>query len=1268
MKTKIFTLLLALAASVGTMLASTKIGDLYYDLNSTNRTAVVTYKSYSSSDYNSGWRIKNVNIPASVIYGDVEYSVISIGNYAFCNCSYLTTVTIPKSIKSIGLQAFYGCTSLNSVHINDIASWCATSFIYFNNNTYYDGSNPLTYADNLYLNDTLIVELVLPDSITSVGSHAFHGCTGINSVTIPNSVTSIGGYAFYHCTGLNSVTIPNSVTSIGEHSFYSCSGLTSVKIGNGVASIGNSAFSGCSGLTSVTIGNSVTSIGDYAFNGCSGLTFVIIGNSVTSIGERAFQNCNGLTSVTISNSVTRIGVRAFALCNRLSSITIPNSVTSIGSSAFYNCSSLTSVTVNTSAIVSKVYSSSSLRDIFGNQVTEYIIGDGVTSIGEHAFNDCSSLTSVTIPNSVNSIGSGAFRYCSSLTSVTIPNGVTSIGDYAFNDCSSLTSITIEAAIPPTQGYNVFKETNSFDIYVPCGTIDIYKSSWSSYASKFKYRSYTITTNSQNGSVSTEPEELTICSDKTLTATPDYGYHFVKWSDDNRDNPRTIALTQDTIFTAEFAKNTYSISTESANPEFGTTEGDKTALYLDEVEISASANYGYHFTQWSDGNTDNPRTIILTQDTSFSATFSKNMYFITVNATNGTISGSLTAEYLDEVSLTVTPDYGFHFTQWSDGNTENPRTLILTSDTTFTAEFAPNKYNVSIIYDQEKGAIEGESGEFDYLTRLTYRAVAKYGYHLDHWNVIKEYILDNTQLEDSENNLLWDYSKSAPQDNPDRGLYYASKVNDSNLKGIKLNSSGYCSFTKNAVAGILKLTFGPRYSGGCSLRVENRDGESVSLITTTEDVYTLNTVSIPLTEKQNDIYIKRSAENETVLQKIQFIETLKTYAREDTVSIVVVGDTAIQAFFAKNSYQIIDNTKTQEGYISGAGYYSYYDTVRLTAIPHSGYHFTQWSDGIKENPREVILTQDSTFVAQFEIVNSGTCGEDNQLTWTYDDETKTLTISGSEALTSNFTYGVEAPIQMQNLIIGNEVTAIGDSAFYGMSTINHLVIGGSVASIGDYAFAECKNFDDITCYATTVPTITENTFANVGNKQYIYLYVPEGRQRAYLRDTYWGEFDIQVKNAEAVTEPTEDVVVTPSENSVEIVWPIVTGAETYEITITKDNQIVCTLTFNAQGLLAGIAFAPARGMTKQQQAEGFRFTITGLTSNTQYGYSVVSKDASNNSLDTKSGSFTTTGIATDIDDISSSLQGGDRGRLILHNGQIFILRGEKVYTITGQEVR
>ena len=172
--------------------------------------------------------------------------------------------------------------------------------------------------------------------VTSIGSYAFYGCSGLTSVTIPNSVTSIGSSAFYGCSGLTSVTIPNSVTSIGDYAFSGCSGLTSVTIPNSVTSIGDYAFYGCSGLTSVTIPNSVTSIGNYAFYGCSGLTSVTIPNSVTSIGDYAFSGCSGLTSVTIPNSVTSIGSYAFSGCSGLTSVIIGSGVLSIGSSAFSN--------------------------------------------------------------------------------------------------------------------------------------------------------------------------------------------------------------------------------------------------------------------------------------------------------------------------------------------------------------------------------------------------------------------------------------------------------------------------------------------------------------------------------------------------------------------------------------------------------------------------------------------------------------------------------------------------------------------------------------------------------------------------------------------------------------------------------------------------------------------------------------------------------------------------------------------------------------------
>ena len=355
----------------------------------------------------------------------------------FYGCTSLTSVTVPDSVTSIGSYAFYECTSLTSITIPDGVT---------------------SIGDYAFYDCSSLTSVTVPDSLTIIGEYAFAGCTSLTSVTIPDSVTSIGYSAFYYCTSLTSVTIGDGVMSIGYQAFYNCTSLTSVTIPDSVTSIGDSAFYDCSSLTSVTIPDSVTSIEDYAFRNCDSLTSITIPDSVTSIGYRAFAYCDSLTSVTIGNSVTIIGEDAFISCDSLTSVTIGNGVTSIGDRAFSGCTSLDDV-YYTSDIASwlNIYFDSSSANplnnganlyLNGELATDIVIPDSVTSIGDNAFNGCTSLASITIPDSVTSIGYRAFAYCDSLTSVTIPDSVTSIGDYAFEDCTLLT-IYCEAASKPS---------------------------------------------------------------------------------------------------------------------------------------------------------------------------------------------------------------------------------------------------------------------------------------------------------------------------------------------------------------------------------------------------------------------------------------------------------------------------------------------------------------------------------------------------------------------------------------------------------------------------------------------------------------------------------------------------------------------------------------------------------------------------------------------------------------------------------------------------
>ena len=328
---------------------------------------------------------------------EIPAGVISIGASAFEGCSGLTSVEIPASVTSIGFRAFADCSGLTVYYQGELARWCEG---------FEGGYSLMNYCKNLYIDGELVHgDLVIPAGVTSIGSWAFDGCSGLTSVKIPASVTSIGSDAFDGCSGLT-VYYQGDLARWCEgdwtYLMKYCKNLYingelvhgDLVIPAGVTSIGSWAFDGCSGLTSVKIPAGVTSIGVSAFDGCSGLTSVDIPASVTSIDAFAFTNCIGLSSVTFEEGsrLESIGMRVFQYCSRLSSVEIPAGVTSIGTLAFYGCSRLSSVT-------------------FGE-------GSRLESISSSAFEGCSRLTSVEIPASVTIIGPSAFDGCSGLSSVT----------------------------------------------------------------------------------------------------------------------------------------------------------------------------------------------------------------------------------------------------------------------------------------------------------------------------------------------------------------------------------------------------------------------------------------------------------------------------------------------------------------------------------------------------------------------------------------------------------------------------------------------------------------------------------------------------------------------------------------------------------------------------------------------------------------------------------------------------------------------------------
>ena len=457
----------------------------------------------------------------------------------------------------------------------------------------------------------------------------------------------------------------------------------------------------------------------------NGITYV-----VTAIGEQAFGGCTGLTQISIPNTVRTIGRQAF-FGAQITTITIPNSVVSIGREAFDYCCCLSHT--NYTGTVSQ-WCSIDFNGYLANPI----------SISRNFYINNQLITKLTIPNDVDTIKRVVFIYDTCIKSVIIGDSVKHIADSSFLGCSSIDTLAFLTHMPPTTGrlWNRGVPGNAIH-WIPCGSYPWYLNAFGT-ALFFETPFYSFSVISEDTlKGNAQVLSLATCTNpqSVIYAVANNGYSFSHWSDNNTQNPRTITVTQDTALIAYFTQTTpqqwYNFAVIPEDTTKGTVQ-----VFAQPSQASPQATFialpkaGYNFSHWSDNNTQNPRSITVTQDTIMVAYFTQqtqqwyNFIAVSEDNTKGTVQVvTQPTQASPQATIIALPNTGYTFTRWSDGNTQNPRTLTVTQDTVLIAYFTSNQGiaeaendNISIRTANGHILLEGIGNERVYVTDVLGRVI------------------------------------------------------------------------------------------------------------------------------------------------------------------------------------------------------------------------------------------------------------------------------------------------------------------------------------------------------------------------------------------------------------------------------------------------------------------------------------------------------------------------------------------------------------------
>ncbi|MDR0834251.1 MAG: leucine-rich repeat protein [Candidatus Symbiothrix sp.] len=653
-----------------------------------NVTRIPNYIFYECSNITS-----TLTVPESVIY---------IGNYAFRNCSKIVSQNLPLSfVNRIGDYAFYNCMRLDGyLSVKDTVG---------------------NYAFGLCI---ALDSVNIPSTAKKLGDDAFFSCLGLKTINYNAVNCETMGSAtlpvFSGCSGVTTLNIASDVTKIPDNAFYSCSGLTSVNIPASVTYVGSQAFKNCTGLTSMLVPENVTTIGDAAFSGCAALvdiTLPFVGKSISATNIRADSTVLGYifgtTSYTGGTSISQnyySGTKTFYLPTTLRNVTITGS-TDLKYGSFYNCNMLTTITLPSTLQYIREY-------VFYNcsGLKEFTVPENVGTIGNYAFQNCTGLTTLNF-NPTNCTTNGgtnypAFSGCTNLSKINVGNNVTRIQDYSFKDCTGLDTIVSYATTVPSAYTNSFNGLTvaDVDVIVPCNTLTNYQSEfgWQDFSNMTEQcENYTISVSAgANGQISPSGNQtVAFGQNTTFTFTPDTNYEINEVLIDGVNNTEAVAAGSYTFenantnhsFSVTFKKLTYTIAVSSDENGTITPASNQTVEIGNNLTVTFAPNTEYEIYQVLIDDVNNLVAVStgsytfenVTENHSIIVTFKLSGSVHITTATNndyGIVLGEGFYERDSNATLYAVPSLNSNFSGWSDGNTSNPRTIVVTAESVFTANF------------------------------------------------------------------------------------------------------------------------------------------------------------------------------------------------------------------------------------------------------------------------------------------------------------------------------------------------------------------------------------------------------------------------------------------------------------------------------------------------------------------------------------------------------------------------------------------------------